>query len=418
MNYSQNILWRRVRANFIGNLVNETLREVFRRGFQISVGAAACWRLGRIARRGGGGTDGRVTLPRKNFGAPPADVGGDEGYGQATQPNSSSLLVPIDRLESQMRQLNGEIEQLQFENRKLEDQLKKFQEDVDFRFQDSGRGGAPAPSVAKPQKRTTRSTVSPPRTISPRRRRRQAPPRARRVRPRVRPSAPTPSIRRAIRTRRARRTRSEAPASAAPPPLKDDRSSAGEEAPGPDTPLDLSGAKWRAAQGAQASAQGSPSQGASSTALATPGSSAVAALTTPNAASAGGAQINPVKEEFDVAYGYYRQREYETAEKSFAAFIQKNPKSKLTADATYYLGESFYQRNRPREAAEQYLKISTQYANSQRAPDAMLRLGQSLNALGAKEQACATFAEIPRKYPNAAANVKAEADREAKRVQC
>jgi TolA-binding protein len=48
----------------------------------------------------------------------------------------------------------------------------------------------------------------------------------------------------------------------------------------------------------------------------------------------------------------------------------------------------------------------------------MLRLGQSLNALGAKEQACATFAEISRKYPNAAAGVKAEADREAKRVQC
>ena len=152
--------------------------------------------------------------------------------------------------------------------------------------------------------------------------------------------------------------------------------------------------------------------------MATPGSAGVAALTTPNAAAAGGAPINPVKEEFDVAYGYYRQKQYETAEKSFAAFIQKNPKSKLTADATYYLGESFFQRSRPREAAEQYLKISTQYANSQRAPDAMLRLGQSLNALGAKEQACATFAEIPRKYPNAAAGVKAEADREAKRVQC
>jgi len=64
------------------------------------------------------------------------------------------------------------------------------------------------------------------------------------------------------------------------------------------------------------------------------------------------------------------------------------------------------------------LKISTDYATSPRAPEAMLRLGESLQALGAKEQACATFSEVPRKYPNASAAVKAGAEREAKRAQC
>jgi tol-pal system protein YbgF len=361
--------------------------------------------------------DSRLTLAQ-NYSAPPADVGspgGDESYGQAPQ-DSSSLLVRIDRLESQMRQLNGEIEQLQFQNHKLEDQLKKFQEDVDFRFQDSGRGGAPAPSAVKPQKRTDSidglaapddqtAATAPANPVA------------------GAPNAPAHPAKRADAFDPASDPNAPgAPhplgsAASASPPLRDGRAAAETEAPGPDTPLDLSGAKWRAAQGAQASPQGSPSQGTSA-ALATPGNSTVAALTTPNAAAAGGAPISPVKEEFDVAYGYYRQKEYETAEKSFAAFIQKNPKNKLTADATYYLGESFFQRSRPREAAEQYLKISTQYANSQHAPDAMLRLAQSLNALGAKEQACATFAEIARKYPNAAAGLKAEADREAKRVQC
>ena len=64
------------------------------------------------------------------------------------------------------------------------------------------------------------------------------------------------------------------------------------------------------------------------------------------------------------------------------------------------------------------MKISTDYGNSARAPEAMLRLGQSLSALGAKEQACATFSEVTRKYPNAAGYVKAGAEREAKRVDC
>ncbi|VTZ25460.1 Cell division coordinator CpoB [Methylocella tundrae] len=334
----------------------------------------------------------------QNFGAPPGDV----GDGQPD--DASTLLVRIDRLESQMRQMNGQIEQLQFQNHKLEDQLKKFQEDVDFRFQDSGRPGAAAPSAAKPQKRSDAidnlidagdQPGEPPSSATP---------------PSVTPGSARPSRRGDAfdpsndpNAPGAPRTLGSAP----PSPAARVRTSAVPDEASPDAPLDLSGAKWRAAP-ADAPPSGSP-------ATANP---PVAALTTPNSVAPGAAPINPVKEEFDVAYGYLRQKEYESAEKSFAAFIQKNPRSRMTADATYYLGESFFQRNRPREAAEQYLKMSTQYATSPRAPEAMLRLGQSLNALGAKEQACATFAEIGRKYPGASAAVKAGADREAKRAQC
>jgi tol-pal system protein YbgF len=139
---------------------------------------------------------------------------------------------------------------------------------------------------------------------------------------------------------------------------------------------------------------------------------------TPNGTVIANVAPNPTREEFDVALGYYRDKQYENAEKSFSAFIEKNPKSRLVADATFYIGETFAQRGRPREAAEQYLKISTDYANAARAPEAMLRLGVQLKALGAKEQACATFTEVGRKYPNAPAYVKAGADREAKRAQC
>ena len=124
---------------------------------------------------------------------------------------------------------------------------------------------------------------------------------------------------------------------------------------------------------------------------------------------ANAAPVGP-KEEFDVAIGYYKDKQFDNAEKGFAALVQKNPKARIAPDAIYYLGETYSQRGRPREAAEQFLKISTDYSTSGRAPEAMLRLGQSLNALGAKEQACATFGEIGRKYPNAA-SVKSGAER-------
>lgn len=62
------------------------------------------------------------------------------GPAPAAAQDAADLLVRTTRLENQLRQLSGQIEQLQFENRRLTEQLRKFQEDVDFRL--SERGGA------------------------------------------------------------------------------------------------------------------------------------------------------------------------------------------------------------------------------------------------------------------------------------
>jgi tol-pal system protein YbgF len=192
-----------------------------------------------------------------------------------------------------------------------------------------------------------------------------------------------------------------------------DRPAAGLDPSDPDAPLDLSSSRRRSGQAAPSGLGARPAPESPPLVAAAPAGAVTAGGTV-----IAGAPVNLVKEEFEIALGYYKEKEYENAERSFIAFLKKNPKSKLVSDATYYLGETYFQRGRQREAAEQYLKISTQYANAPRAPEALLRLGQSLYSLGAKEQACATFGEIGRKYPNASASIKAGAEREAKRAQC
>ena len=102
----------------------------------------------------------------------------------------------------------------------------------------------------------------------------------------------------------------------------------------------------------------------------------------------------------------------------FRQFLQSYPRDKLAPDATFWLGESYLQRQRHREAAEQFLKVSTEYTRSSKAPDALLKLGVSLNALGAKDQACATFAEVERKHPQASASLKQAVEREQKKARC
>jgi tol-pal system protein YbgF len=130
------------------------------------------------------------------------------------------------------------------------------------------------------------------------------------------------------------------------------------------------------------------------------------------------APTNTPKDEYDLAYGYVLRKDYVLAEEALRAFMQKYPQDRLAADASYWLGETLFQRQRYRDAAETFLDVSTKHEKSAKAPDALLRLGQSLAALKEKEAACATFAEIPRKYPRATGNVKQSIEREQKRVGC
>jgi tol-pal system protein YbgF len=124
------------------------------------------------------------------------------------------------------------------------------------------------------------------------------------------------------------------------------------------------------------------------------------------------------RDEYDLAYGYVLRKDYALAEDAFRSFLSKYPDDRLVGDATYWLGESMFQRQRYRDAAEAFLNVSTKYESVAKAPDALLRLGQSLAALGEKEAACASLGEVVRKFPRASAAVKQGVEREQKRVRC
>jgi tol-pal system protein YbgF len=312
------------------------------------------------------------------------------------QMSAADLLVRIDQLEHQIRQLTGTVEQLQYRNQQLENQLRRMQEDSDFRLQELGaKGGAPRPAGAPVPAAQSAQPLPPPAVLPP----------------------------------------------AVPPPASPSRRSDAFDpnqnpgAPGAPRPL--------GSIHSHSEAQPAPRQEA----LAMPGSRGGGApldLSTPSIASAGdpnrlnGALLPPPpprnpsatgalatlppsqtpRDEYDLAYGYVLRKDYKLAEESFRAFLNKYPSDRLAIDAHYWLGESLFQRQKHREAADAFLAVSKKYENSAKAPDALLRLGQSLAALNEKELACATLGEIGRKYPRVSPTVKQMVEREQKRVRC
>ncbi len=293
------------------------------------------------------------------YNQPPLDIPDEPGPPPAPPPRDAALSLRLDRLEREMRQMTGKVEELEHQVQVLEEQARSRPAD---------RGGvtpgaaAPAPGVpaAAPAGNSRRGDAFDPAA---------EPDAAGAPRPlgTTSPSAPSPR----------------APARTASPSPQE-----------PGAPLDLTHGRL---------AQEAPAPGAAA----------------PLGAPAEAAPAQPsTRSEYDQAVASLRSGQYEAAEKAFSGFISRNPKSKYAPAATFNLGESFYLRGRHREAAERYLEVSTKFGQSAQAPDAMLRLGQALYALGAKEQACASFSEIGVKYPNASARVKDAAEREQKKLQC
>jgi tol-pal system protein YbgF len=273
--------------------------------------------------------------------------------------DAAELTVRTARLENQLRQLSGQIEQLQFENKRLSEQLRKFQEDVDFRLNERGGGRAGGAAPAAPS---------------------SAPAGGQRQR---RGDAFDPTTQQG--------------AAGAPRALGGGVEGIIEEdfagTPG-QGPLDIQGVGRTVPQGALPPA----------------------VPRGPSVAATGG--VSSAKEAYDIAYASVLRKEYEQAEMGFRQFLQSYPRDRLAADATYWLGESYFQRQRYREAAEQFLKISRENPRSNKAPDSLLRLGMALNGLGARDQACATYAKVGVDYPAASSAVRQGIERERRRSGC
>jgi tol-pal system protein YbgF len=323
----------------------------------------------------------------------------------------AELVVRVNRLENQVRQLSGQIEQLQFQNKRLEDQFAKYQQDVEYRFQELKGGAKPTagvaptpapagPAGAKPAKRSDAFD------------------------PAAQPAAPG-----------APRTLGALPDGALPAGRAAGPATIGtlldEEEDGP---IDLN-TMSRAHSGAQAAA---PAGGLSTPGL-PPSSVPVAPGSVQGVNPATVQGVNPrqvapgvtgsppqvatagtgsPRDSYDLAYGLVLQRQYDQAEMAFRQFLQSNPRDKLVPDATFWLGETYFRRQRYPDAVEQYLKIYKTFGSSRVAPESMLKLSLSLRGMNQPEQACATLAEIGRKYPEASAEVKAGVQREQKRGNC
>jgi tol-pal system protein YbgF len=275
---------------------------------------------------------------------------GSYDVAQVSDPN-------VYALEEQVRQLNGRIEELTFQLLQLQEQLRKTQEDNEFRFQqlEGTSDRSDAGETAMPQRDTADGGNTAPIDE---------------------PSMPAMSE---------NTTDGSAPRLGAP-----------EQALGTLT-IDGTGNVTGGSVTFDEQSIGSAIDG-----------SVVASVDTPE---------NP-EAFYRQGYGHVLNGDYNLAEGVFRAFLELYPNDPLTPDARFWLAESVRGQGRLEEAVEVFIAVRRDYPKSQKAPETLLKIGEIMADLGDRDVACVTFDDAITSYPAMSDTVRQRIDDQRAKAQC
>ncbi len=148
---------------------------------------------------------------------------------------------------------------------------------------------------------------------------------------------------------------------------------------------------------------------------------AVATLSTPNHGGTLGSlpvgQQSPAaasaapatRGQYDEAMNLLARARYDEARAAFRGFADANPKDPLAAQAVYWVGNIAFVQKDYSAAAVAFAEQIKKYPSNPQGAESMLKLGQSLIALGEKEKGCVTLGAIKGKYKQAPSVILSQA---------
>ncbi len=148
--------------------------------------------------------------------------------------------------------------------------------------------------------------------------------------------------------------------------------------------------------------------------LSTSGNAAAGSATTPTSpgtSSPSSTAYEPVvpaaQALYDRGYTLYHQGRYLDAETSFQRFLQAYPRTDLSDNAQFWIGESRFARGDLSGALSAFRETLQQYPEGNKVPDALVKEGDCLAGMGDRDGARRSYEEVVRRFPGSAAAVMA-----------
>lgn len=121
---------------------------------------------------------------------------------------------------------------------------------------------------------------------------------------------------------------------------------------------------------------------------------------------------------YEESFASVRSRDFAKARAGFEKFLSENPDHNLAANATYWLGETYYAQNDYESAARIFAEGFQKFPKGAKGPDNLLKLGLSLAGLGKTKEACIALGQLRKQYPSGAVPVLTQGDQEMAKLQC
>lgn len=277
--------------------------------------------------------------------------------GAPTADYQASVESRLSDLESQLRDLTGKVEKQEFENTQLKTKLDKALADMDLRFQDLNKANSvPTKSDAKSDTPLKQSGTLAPNDMGG-----------------AIPASESDMV-----------DDSEKPAEIAGklPDMKDNPN-----APAPET---------------------------------SPTVKNLGSMTTaPGGASIPSKSNEDVAGQYEAAFSALKSGNTAVAKKGFESFLNANPTHPLAANATYWLGESYYTSGEYEKAARIFAESYKKYPKGPKVADSLLKMGMSLGQAGKKKEACVTLKQLKKEFTTGGDAVTLRrADQEMSRLAC
>jgi tol-pal system protein YbgF len=114
---------------------------------------------------------------------------------------------------------------------------------------------------------------------------------------------------------------------------------------------------------------------------------------------AAGVAVAGEQASYDAAFNALKGADYPKAIQNFKGFLTTFPASPLASNAQYWLGEAYYVTREYDEAILAFRKVTTDWPDSRKAPDALVKVGFTQAAMGRTADARATLEEVTRRFP-------------------
>ena len=124
-----------------------------------------------------------------------------------------------------------------------------------------------------------------------------------------------------------------------------------------------------------------------------------------------------IKKKYENAIKMLWANKYDQAEQELLQLKQIKPKD-LMPNIQYWLGEVYYAKKDFSQAVIEFGEGFSNYPDSIKGPDNLLKLGLSFSNLNKKNEACSAFYELEVKYKSSPKNVLERSQEERKKLDC